>query len=143
MPPFLMAGDYFSRASLSGLLFGNGFGNIFNPREFYIASADTWFKLVYEYGLIGSFVFVCFLGSCFRRSWCPAPVVLGIVYGYLFTGNDLLDPTVLTIMVVLCTLMPRPTFQALPLGKRQRQSVSVIERASQDSAAFDPPWMRR
>jgi hypothetical protein len=117
--PFWMAGDYFSTASLSGLLFGNGFGNIFVPHGHYTGSGSTWFKLVYEYGLIGAFVFACFLGCCFRRSWCPAPVVLGIVYGYLFTGNDLLDPSMLTIMVVLCTLRPRPAFQVLPLGKRQ------------------------
>ena len=142
MSPFLMAGDYFSRASLSGLLFGNGFGNIFNPREFYIASADTWFNLVYEYGLIGGFVFACFLGTCFRRSRCPTPVIVGIVYNYLFTGNNLFDPAGITIMAVLCTLRPRPIFEDSPLGKRRRQF--VMERASQGSVALDPPsWTQR
>jgi hypothetical protein len=130
--PFWMAADYFNTASLSGALFGNGSGNLFVHHGFYTGSG-TWFKLVFEYGLIGAFVFACFLGSCFRRSWCPAPVIVGIAFNSLFTGNNLLDPAWLTIIIVLCTLRPRPTFQALALGKRQRQS--VIERASQDSAA--------
>jgi hypothetical protein len=135
--PFWMAAEYLNTASLSGLLFGNELGHGFTPSGFYIASGDTWFNLVYEYGLIGTFFFACFLGSCFRRSWCPAPVIVGILFNYLFTGNNLFDPAQLTIMVVLCTLRPRPIFQALPLGKRPRQS--VMERASQDSVALDPP----
>ena len=129
--PFWMALEYFNTASLSCLLFGNGLGHGFVPRGVYTASGDTWFNLIYEYGLIGAIVFACFLGSCLRRSWCPAPVIVGILYNYLFTGNNLLDPAWLTIMVVLCTLRPRPIFQALRLGTRQRKS--VVERVSQDS----------
>jgi hypothetical protein len=135
--PFWMAAEYFNTASLLGLLFGNGLGHGFVPRGFYSASGDTWFNVVYEYGLIGAFAFACFLHSSFRRSWCPAPVIVGIVYNYLFTGNNLFDPAGLTIMVVLCTFRPRPIFQASPLRKPQRQS--VMERASQDSVALDPP----
>ena len=135
--PFWMAAEYFDTASLSGLLFGNGLGHGFTPRGFYIASGNTWFNLVYEYGLIGAFAFACLLHSSFRRSWCPAPVIVGIVWNYLFNANNLFDPAGLTIIVVLCTLRPRPIFQASPLGKRQRQS--VMERASQDSVALDPP----
>jgi len=135
--PFWMAAEYFDTASLSGLLFGNGLGHGFAPRGFYTASGNTWFNVVYEYGLIGAFVFACFLHSSFRRSWCPAPVIVGIVGNYLFNGNSLGDVAGLTIIVVLCTLRPRPIFQTSPLGKRQRQS--VMERASQGSVALDPP----
>lgn len=135
--PFWMAAEYFDTASLSGLLFGNGLGHGFAPRGFYTASGNTWFNVVYEYGLIGAFVFACFLHSSFRRSWCPAPVIVGIVGNYLFNGNSLGDVAGLTIIVVLCTLRPRPVFQTSPLGKRQRQS--VMERASQGSVALDPP----
>jgi hypothetical protein len=103
--PWWMAGEYFNTASLSGLLFGNGLGGRgFVPRELYTASGDTWFDLVYEYGLLGAFIFTCFLGFCFRKSWCPVPVIVGIGYNYLFTGNTLLDPAWLIIIVVLCTL---------------------------------------
>jgi hypothetical protein len=135
--PFWMATEYFDTVSLSGLLFGNGLGHGFVPRGFYGSSGNTWFNLVYEYGLIGAFVFACFLGTCFRRSWCPAPVIVGIVFNYLFNANNLFDAAGLTIIVVLCTLRPRPIFRASPLAKWQRQS--VIERASQDSVALHPP----
>jgi hypothetical protein len=64
-------------------------------------------------------------------------VIVGIVGNYLFNGNSLGDVAGLTIIVVLCTFRPRPVFQTSPLGKRQRQS--VMERASQDSVALDPP----
>ena len=103
--PFWMAADYFDTASLSELLFGNGPGyGYVPPRAFYYASGDTWFNLLYEYGLIGVFVFTCFLGSCFRRSRCPTALIAGLIYHYLFTGNNLLDSPLLIIMVVLCTL---------------------------------------
>jgi hypothetical protein len=109
--PFWMAAEYFDTASLSGFLFGNGLGGIgfIPPRMFYTASGDTWFNLLYEYGLLGAFVFTCFLGFCFRRSLCPAPVIAGLLFNYLFTGNTFLDPAYLTIVAVLCTLSgPEP-----------------------------------
>jgi hypothetical protein len=130
--PFWMAAEYFNTASPSQLLFGNPLGGVgFQRNGFYNASGDTWFNLVYEYGLIGAFVFAYFLATCFRRSWCPAPVIVGVVFLYLFSGNNLFDPALLIIMVVLCTLRPRPIFQ----GRR----LSVMERPRRDSVALDPP----
>jgi hypothetical protein len=105
--PFWMAAEYFDTTSLLGFFFGNGLGHGFEPRYgsySYSASGDTWFNLLYEYGLLGAFVFTCFLGCCFRRSWCPAALTVGLVYNYLFTANSLLDPSYLMIIVVLCTL---------------------------------------
>ena len=136
--PFWMVAEYFNTASLSGVLFGNALGHGFVSRELYGAEGgSTWFNMVYEYGLIGTFVLACFLGTCFQRSWCPAPVIVGTVFHYLFTGNNLFDPSWLTIMVVLGTLRPRPIFQTSPVANWQRQS--AMERANQDSVVLDPP----
>lgn len=103
--PFWMAADYLHRTSLGELLSGKGpgYGDLHGVL-FYTASSDTWFKLFLEYGLFGAFIFMLFLGSCFRRSRCPTPLMVGLLYNYLFSGNSLLDPTFLIIMVVLCTL---------------------------------------
>jgi hypothetical protein len=103
--PLWEAADYLRTASLTELLCGNGPGyrNV-HTSLFYEVSGNTWFKLFLEYGLVGAFVFTCFLGACFRRSRCPMPLIAGIVYNYLFTGNSLLDPSYLIIVAVLCTL---------------------------------------
>jgi hypothetical protein len=106
--PFWMAADYFPSASLRQLLLGNGPGGEgFVPRLgelTYHASGNTWFNLIYSYGLIGAFVFTCFLASCFRRSRCPKPLIVGLIYNYLFTGGSLVGTSCQIIMVVLCTL---------------------------------------
>ncbi len=103
--PFWMAADYFGTGSLGELLFGNGPGGVgFIPHGFYAASGDTWFNLLYEYGLLSAFVFTCFFASCFRKSRCPTPLIVGLIYHYLFTGNNLLDAPLVIIFVVLCTL---------------------------------------
>lgn len=103
--PFWMAAEYLHTASLSGFLFGNSLGHGFVPRRgFYAASGDSWFNLLYEYGLVGAFAFTCFFVTCFRNSRCPMPLIAGLIYHYLFTGNNLFDPPLLIIVAVLCTL---------------------------------------
>jgi hypothetical protein len=105
--PFWMAAEYLDTASLSGFFFGNGSGHVLEPRRgfySYTASADTWFNLLYEYGLLGAFVFTCFLGCCFRSTRCPTVLTVGLAFHYLFTGNNLFDGSYLIIVVVLCTL---------------------------------------
>jgi hypothetical protein len=106
--PLWMAADYFHTASPPELLLGKGpgygaigakFGAVF-----YGTSSNTWFKLFLEYGLVGAFVFTIFLGSCFRRTRCPTPLIAGLIYHYLFTQNNLVTSSLLIIMVVLCTL---------------------------------------
>jgi hypothetical protein len=109
--PFWMAADYINTASLAEFLLGKGPGYGYIRAAFYSTYSDTWFKLFLEYGLFGAFVFTVFFLSCFRRSRCPKPVIIGLIYHYLFTGNNLLSTSLLTIMVVLCTLSgpePRP-----------------------------------
>jgi hypothetical protein len=104
--PFWMAAEHFDTASLPALLGGNGpgTGDGFASGAFYNRSGSTWFKLLFEYGLIGAFIFMCFLGSCFRRSRCPKPLIAALIYCFVFTGGLLLSPELLIIMVVLCTL---------------------------------------
>ena len=102
--PFWQASDYLHTASLTELLSGNGPGYGSIRDVFYATSSDTWFKLFMEYGLVGAFIFTCFWLVCFRKSRCPMPVIVGIAYNYLFTGNALLDPSYLILVMVLCTL---------------------------------------
>jgi hypothetical protein len=109
--PFWQASDYLHTASLTELLSGKGPGYGSIHAVFYTASSDTWFKLFLEYGAIGAFIFTCFCGSCFRKSLCPIPVIVGLAYNYLFTGNALLDPPYLILVIVLCTLSGPETRQ--------------------------------
>jgi hypothetical protein len=109
--PFWMTVDYFDAGSLQQMLFGNGPGGIgFVPSSrIYSGSGDTWFNCIYEYGLVGTLVFACFFGFCFRGSRSQIPLTVGLVFHYLFTGNNLLDISLLIIIVVLCTLSgPEP-----------------------------------
>jgi hypothetical protein len=101
---FWQASDYLHTASLTELLSGKGPGYGSVHAVFYVTSSDTWFKLFLEYGAIGAFIFTCFCGSCFRKSLCPIPVIVGLAYNYLFTGNALLNSSYLILIIVLCTL---------------------------------------
>jgi hypothetical protein len=98
--PLLLAAKNFDTASLQALLIGSGpgtaktFGDHWNGG----GQLTSWFKMFYEYGIIGSFVFVCFVASCLRRSRCPGLVVAAMVFAWIFLqGNTLLA-------IVLCTL---------------------------------------
>jgi len=128
--PLWEAADYLRTASLTELVCGNGpgYGGI-HMTVFYYVSTNTWFKVFSEYGLVGAFVFTCFLGACFRRSRCPMPLLVGIIYNYLFSGNALLDPSYLTIVAVLCTLNG-PELALAPPGKLTTNSVDVRYRMS-------------
>jgi len=103
---FWMTAEHFDTASLQALIRGNGpaamkeFVHVAN----YGSLGNTWFKLLYEYGLIGALIFTGFLASCFRASWCPKPLMVALIYSYLFGADNLINTYFLTIMVVLCTL---------------------------------------
>jgi hypothetical protein len=66
--PFWLAADYLDLAPLRALLLGNGP----HTTQAFIGQGMTitWLKLFYEYGLIGSLVFILFLARCCRRSLC-------------------------------------------------------------------------
>jgi hypothetical protein len=101
---FWMAADYFDTASLQELLLGNGPGYGYVPSAFYATSSNSWFKLILEYGAFGAFVFTCFFGFCFRRSRCPKPLLVALIYNFLFTSSNLVGTSTSVMMVVLCTL---------------------------------------
>jgi hypothetical protein len=56
------------------------------------------------YRLNGAFLFTCFMASCFRRSRCPKPLIVALIYNYLVTGGSVVGTATQIIMVVLCTL---------------------------------------
>lgn len=103
--PVLLTIRQFDTGSVFSLLVGNGPGTakLLNASTFYYAYTPTWFKLFVEYGIIGSFIFVCFLASCLRRSKCPTLVLAAMIVNYIF-NVDFLTTSFLTLIIVLCTL---------------------------------------
>jgi hypothetical protein len=93
--PVLQAAELFDTGSVQEVVVGAGPGTGSN-----IAS---WLRPFYEYGIIGSFVVVGFWASCVRGSRCPGPVLAALIFTYLFE-TGFLDPSTLTIIIVLCTL---------------------------------------
>jgi hypothetical protein len=93
--PVLRAAEFFDTASLQAVIVGSGPGTGTN--------VVGWFRPFYEYGIIGSFVIVCFLTSCLRGSRCPKLVLAALIFSYLFLMG-FLDPSILTLIIVLCTL---------------------------------------
>jgi hypothetical protein len=103
--PFWLAAKQFNTVSVQALLLGSGPGTIKILADTWYAGgfAATWIKILYEYGIIGSFIFVCFLAACLRRSRCPGLVVAAIIFAYVFLQG------MMTITIALCTLSgPEP-----------------------------------
>jgi hypothetical protein len=124
---FWMAAEYFPAASLLQLLLGNGPGEGFHPDRgglIYSGGGATWFNWIYLYGLIGAFLFTCFMASCFQRSPCPKPLIVALIYHYLVTGGAVAGTVVQIIMVVLCTLNgPEPRRGRIDEPGRYRSSL--------------------
>jgi hypothetical protein len=98
--PFLLAGKHFDYASLQALLVGSGPGTAKDFGDAWVGGGSmiNWFKLFYENGVIGLFIFGCFLAACLRRSRCPGLVVAAIIFNFLFLEG------LMTITIALCTL---------------------------------------
>jgi hypothetical protein len=101
---FWMAAEYFNTASLQELLLGKGPGYGYVRAAFYATSSNSWFKLFLEYGAFGTFVFICFFSLCFRKSRCPKPLLVALIYNFLFTASNLIGSSTSIMMIVLCTL---------------------------------------
>jgi hypothetical protein len=103
--PFWLAAKHFDTSSLQAVLLGSGPGSAKNFGDARDGGGQlgTWIKILYEYGIIGSFIFSCFLASCLRRSRCPGLVVAAIIFAYVFLQG------MMTITIALCTLSgPEP-----------------------------------
>lgn len=97
--PFWLAAKHFDTGSLEALLIGSGPGTVKTYGDLWYSTAEVnWFKLFYEYGIIGSFLFCCFLASCFRRSRCSGLVIAVLILNYLFENG------VIAVAIPLCTL---------------------------------------
>ena len=73
----------------------------------YFAFDPTWGKLLYEYGLAGTFAYLGFFYACFCKGAPGFRFALG--YTYFFLGGYLLNPSVLmqmTSLVVWCGDQP-------------------------------------
>jgi hypothetical protein len=102
--PFWMAGHFFHTVPLQAVLFGSGPGTkILLDDALWYSGINGWLKQIFEYGVIGSFIFFCFLASCVRRSRCPGVVLAAVIFEYFFIA-DFLITWVCTIVIVLCTL---------------------------------------
>jgi hypothetical protein len=105
--PFWLAAEQFQTATWRGLLIGSGpgTGKFFSSAPenvgFTGGFVGSWIKILYEYGLIGSFIFCCFMASCFRRLRCPGLVVAAVIFAYVFLQGSM------TIAIPLCTLHGR------------------------------------
>jgi hypothetical protein len=104
--PFWLTKQNFETASLAQLLLGHGPGTAdsFANDVWYTGFAETWFKLLYEYGIIGSTIFVGFLAACMRKTTCSTIVLAALLFSYVFLGGQLLAPQTLIILIVLGTL---------------------------------------
>jgi hypothetical protein len=124
--PLWLAAKYFDTASLQALVVGSGPGTAKTFTDTWLAATTpTWFKLIYEYGIIGSFIFVCLLASCLRKSRCPRPVLAALsVMLIIGSGGSFLNPTFLTLVIVLCTLHgPEPRRERINKTGQNRSSV--------------------
>ena len=126
--PFWLAADSLHLASLRGLLLGNGPGTTaaFADAFWYSGGVTaTWTKLLYEYGLIGSFIFVLFLATCFRQTLCPGLLLTAVVFSYVFLGGNLLSTPFLIMTIVLVTLNA-PEARRDRIGTKSRFHTSLI-----------------
>ena len=102
--PFWLTAKHFNTGSFGTLLIGSGPGTERNFSDLWYSTAGVnWFKVFYEYGIIGSFMFCCFLASCLRKSRCPSLVIAAIIFNYLAEQGTI------ALAIPLCTLNgPQP-----------------------------------
>ena len=120
--PFWVAAKQFDLEALQALLFGSGPGTAkFLTHTWYgwaNYNTTTWIKIFHEYGIIGSFIFACFMAGCLRRSRCPGLAIAAQMFTFLFL-QGMIDTA-----IVLCTLhRPGPRREAVHEINLYRSSV--------------------
>jgi hypothetical protein len=98
--PFWLAAKFFEDAPLQALLLGSGPGTKDQLNDIWYHAASGWLKQLYEYGIIGSFILICFLGSCLRRSRCPRLVRAAVIFT-IFFHQDFGTNWICAILIVL------------------------------------------
>jgi hypothetical protein len=103
--PFWLIAIHFDTASLQALLIGNGPGTskTYFVSRWWVANPFGWFKWLYEYGIVGSFLFICFCASCLRKSRCPGLLLAALIF-LAVLAEGFLTTWFLTIVMTLCTL---------------------------------------
>jgi hypothetical protein len=97
--PLWNTAKHFNTASLGALLVGSGPGTVkYFHDNWYETAVVIWFKMFYEYGIIGLSISCCFLASCFRRSRCPGLVIAAIIFAYV------VEEGIIGTAIALCTL---------------------------------------
>jgi hypothetical protein len=131
--PFWMAGHLFRTASLQILLIGSGPGTkLLLDTAIWYTGVNGWLKQLFEYGIIGSFIFGCFLASCLRGSRCPKLVLAAVMFTYFFIA-DFLILWVFTIMLVLGTLHgPEPRHSRIGMKVRALTTLAPRRRLAED-----------
>jgi len=131
--PFWLLGDYLHLASVGEWVIGNGPGTTAaftgQFRFWYTGGMTaTWIKLLYEYGLIGSFIFILFVIGCCRRTPCPKIIVAAVFFSFVFLGGNLLSTPLLAIMIVLLTLSgPKSRRGHIDATNRYRHSFVEVD----------------
>jgi hypothetical protein len=136
--PIRLAARQFDTAPLLTLLVGNGPGTSkFLAHEGWLSAFDeSWFKLLIEYGIIGTVTFFCFLAFCFRKARCSRILLAALIADFLFNVGFLATFYV-TLIVVLCTLSGPESKQVATRQTGGRQPVL----ASRSSARSAPAAM--
>lgn len=80
----------------------------------------TYAKMVFEYGMLGTLVFVGTMLVALGRSWVPLRMRVGVLVYWTLLGGHLLGPEALLLIFLLCAMWPndRPATGLPPLLDR-------------------------
>jgi hypothetical protein len=122
--PFWAAAQQFDLEALQALFFGSGPGAAKFVTHTWFGRTNyntaTWIKIFYESGIIGSFIFACFMAGCLRRSRCSGLAIAAQMFTWLFLLG------MIDTAIVLCTLNgPGPRRGAVHETNQYRSSVAA------------------
>ena len=122
---------YFIQANIdtfsSTFLVGHGPGSITRSalHRAYFENADpTWAKLLFEYGILGIFVFGGLMFYSIAKSRAPVELIAGLCFGWgIIWGGVALAPEMTGLMFMIAAVAP--AFQPAPVRARQRVVAEV------------------
>jgi hypothetical protein len=119
--PWWLLGMHLDTTTVQGFLIGSGPGtakDLADVTRWWSANPSAWLKWLYEYGMIGLFIFVCFCACCLRRSRCPGLLLAALILIEVFAAG-FLTTWFLTVVITLCTLQS---------AEPQRSRVDTVSR---------------